>query len=68
MMVYNYGIKIVAIIIYIDDILVTSSNSNFVQDIIVKLNVEFTLKDLYELNYFLGIEVIKSKGYFHLNQ
>jgi histone deacetylase 1/2 len=45
------------VLIYVDDILVTGSAPQLIQDVISKLNVSFALKQLGEVDYFLGIEV-----------
>lgn len=44
------------ILVYVDDILITSSQSTQVKAIITKLNTLFALKDLGELDFFLGIQ------------
>nr|KYP66595.1 hypothetical protein KK1_012892 [Cajanus cajan] len=43
-------------LVYVDDILITGNNADFVQHVISALNKIFPLKDLGELHYFLGIE------------
>lgn len=45
------------VLIYVDDIIVTGSSSSLIQSLISKLNVKFALKQLGQLDYFLGIEV-----------
>lgn len=44
-------------LVYIDDIILTSSSDNFVSMVIVKLGEEFALKDLGPLSFFLGIHI-----------
>jgi histone deacetylase 1/2 len=46
-------------IIYVDDIVVASSSEKVVDAIFHDLGIDFALKDLGELHYFLGIEVNK---------
>jgi hypothetical protein len=48
------------ILVYVDDIIVASSSMKFTNVLINKLNQDFTLKDLGDLNYFLGIEVSRT--------
>ncbi|PNX93512.1 histone deacetylase, partial [Trifolium pratense] len=45
------------VLVYVDDILITGSDSQLVKDLIHKLNIKFALKQLGEVDYFLGIEV-----------
>ncbi|KAH9672921.1 retrovirus-related pol polyprotein from transposon RE1 [Citrus sinensis] len=60
---------IVAIIVYVDDILITGDNNTVIETFIHYLGDTFALKDLGEFNYFLGIEVTHdAKGSLHLSQ
>jgi len=56
------------VLIYIDDILITSSSSSAVCDLLSTLKQEFAVKDLGLLNYFLGIEVLPNSSGFLLSQ
>jgi hypothetical protein len=47
------------ILVYVDDIIVTSSKPHVVTTLLKKLGVDFALKDLGDLHYFLRIEVKK---------
>ena len=55
------------LIVYVDDILVTGCNSEEVQTIINQLNKSFTLKDLGEVDHFLGIQVRHTIEGLHLS-
>jgi hypothetical protein len=44
-------------LVYIDDIIVTSSEPHVVATLLKRLSDDFALKDLGDLHYFLGIEV-----------
>ena len=56
-------------LIYVDDIIVTSSSNEAVTALLKDLNSEFALKDLGDLHFFLGIEVKRnSEGGLHLSQ
>jgi histone deacetylase 1/2 len=49
----------VYVLIYVDDIIVTSSLDDAITALLHDLRVDFALKDLGPLHYFLGIEVKK---------
>jgi hypothetical protein len=51
----------ILVLIYVDDILITSSSSSAVRDLLSTLKQEFAVKDVGLLNYFLGIEVLNSQ-------
>jgi hypothetical protein len=50
------------ILIYVDDIIVTSSSNATISGLFKDLHANFAIKDSDELHYFLGIEV-KSASY-----
>ncbi|KAL5547007.1 hypothetical protein UlMin_006694 [Ulmus minor] len=56
------------ILIYVDDIIVTGSNKEEIEKLIIVLNNSFSLKDHRELSYFLGIEVRTAAKGLHLSQ
>ncbi|RVW88665.1 Retrovirus-related Pol polyprotein from transposon RE1 [Vitis vinifera] len=57
------------VLVYVNDIVVTGSSSQEIQELISKLSGLFSLKDLGELSYFLGIEVKKTTdGGLHLSK
>ena len=49
---------IVIIVIYIDDLIVGGDNLDEIEHVKGLLNLKFDMKDLGELRYFLGIEII----------
>lgn len=52
-------------LVYVDDIIVTDNNKKFTNEIIEKLGTAFSIKDMGNLNFFLGIEVLHTaKGLF----
>jgi hypothetical protein len=56
------GIRIFALI-YVDDIILTGSSNNVLSQLIATLSHDFPIKDLGNLNFFLGVEVIRqAKG------
>ncbi|XP_042962552.1 uncharacterized mitochondrial protein AtMg00810-like [Carya illinoinensis] len=50
-----------AVLVYVYDILLASSDSSIVQTIKESLSVYFKLKDLGPVKYFLGLEIARSK-------
>ncbi|RVW87716.1 Retrovirus-related Pol polyprotein from transposon TNT 1-94 [Vitis vinifera] len=56
------------ILVYVDDILITGNNDQFVQHVITQLNNQFALKDLGDIDYFLGIQVKHTSVGMHLSQ
>ncbi|KAK8957122.1 hypothetical protein KSP39_PZI000020 [Platanthera zijinensis] len=57
--------KIVVLIVYVDDIVITGNDTDEISKLKGLLSAEFEVKDLGRLRYFLGIEVTHSdKGIF----
>jgi len=65
---YKKGDITIFLLIYVDDIIVTSSSSDAVDALIQDLKKDFALKDLGDLHYFLGIEVNKVSDGILLSQ
>jgi hypothetical protein len=55
--IFSVGADIYYLLVYVDDILFTGSNSLMLQRLIQLLSSEFKLCDLGIVHYFLGIEV-----------
>ena len=66
--IYNKFQTIIFVLIYVADIIVTSSSSEAVTALLKDLRADFALKDLGDLHYFLGIEVKKTEHGIHLSQ
>ncbi|KAH9716509.1 retrovirus-related pol polyprotein from transposon RE1 [Citrus sinensis] len=60
--------KIVIMLIYVDDIIITGSDNQGIEEVIKDLDTSFALKDLRNLNFFLGIQVIRSQNSILLSQ
>nr|XP_020177599.1 uncharacterized mitochondrial protein AtMg00810-like [Aegilops tauschii subsp. strangulata] len=53
---------------YVNDIILTTSSPALLQQITARLGTKFALKDLGDLHYFLGIEVVRHATAFFLHQ
>ncbi|KAG8480521.1 hypothetical protein CXB51_024618 [Gossypium anomalum] len=62
------GNKIVLLLIYVDDLLITENDGGMVAELKGILHLNFNIKDLGHLKYFLGIEVVRSKEGIVLHQ
>ncbi|KAM2898087.1 hypothetical protein COP2_007657 [Malus domestica] len=61
--------KLVILLLYVDDIIITGSNPTVIQSVINTLHEVFDLKDMGKLAYFLGLQVsYKSNGDIFVNQ
>uniref|UniRef100_A0A803NB30 Reverse transcriptase Ty1/copia-type domain-containing protein n=1 Tax=Chenopodium quinoa TaxID=63459 RepID=A0A803NB30_CHEQI len=60
--------KITCLIIYVDDMIITGNDEEEIADLKGKLFQEFEMKDLGNLKYFLGIEVLRSKQGIFIHQ
>lgn len=56
------------LIVYVDDIIFTGSDSEFSDNIILRLGYVFAFKDLGPLNLFVGIQVERTKSGLSLYQ
>jgi hypothetical protein len=56
------------VLVYVDDIIVSSSSVDVTKALLKDLEKEFALKDLGDLHYFLGIEVKKASDGLLLTQ
>ncbi|KAK3039609.1 hypothetical protein RJ639_027200 [Escallonia herrerae] len=55
-------------LVYVDDIILTGNNSDFLNSFVKNLNLRFSLKDLGPLHQVLGVEVITTPGGLFLSQ
>nr|KYP75928.1 hypothetical protein KK1_020140 [Cajanus cajan] len=53
----NTSTSTILLLIYVDDIIITSSSQAEMNSLILTLHTKFSLKDLDPLHHFLGIEV-----------
>ncbi|GKB85228.1 ribonuclease H-like domain-containing protein [Tanacetum coccineum] len=64
----DYGIDIAYLLLYVDDIVLTTSSERLLQQLIYSLHQEFSMTDLGSLNYFLGISIMRDSSGMFLSQ
>src|SRR5436190_23641471 len=64
----SQGDNVIYLLLYVDDIIVTSNNSAFLNTFIGKLTTEFATKNMGSLNYFLGLEAHRTHSGLFLSQ
>lgn len=57
-----------AVLVYVDDILVTGTNASHITALKLFLDNNFNIKDFGLIKYYLGIEVLHTKAGLFLNQ
>ena len=57
----NYSFGIILLVVYVDDIVITGSDSKGILSLKSFLHSRFYTKDLGMLKYFLGVEVMRSR-------
>ncbi|RVW86352.1 Retrovirus-related Pol polyprotein from transposon RE1 [Vitis vinifera] len=65
---YHRDSNNVFLLVYVDEILVTSNVRSFIDELISNLQLDFAMKDLGQLSYFLGIEATCDSSGLHLRQ
>ncbi|KAJ9560396.1 hypothetical protein OSB04_005556 [Centaurea solstitialis] len=66
--IYHHGHDVAYLIIYVDDIILTTSSDQLRQQLMTILAGEFAMKDLGPLSYFLGISVTRTGDTLFLSQ
>lgn len=56
------------LLLYVDDILLTGSDTELLQSLLQSLNSRFSMKDLGKPHYFLGIEIESHSGGMFMHQ
>ena len=59
---------IIYLLLYVDDIILIRNNSKHVASLVAALSAVFELKDLGDLNYFLGVQISRTLVGLHLTQ
>ncbi|KAK9069506.1 hypothetical protein SSX86_011410 [Deinandra increscens subsp. villosa] len=66
--VYRHGIHTAYLLLYVDDIILTASDSGFLKTLIATISREFKMTDLGSLHHFLGITVTRDQSGLFLHQ
>ena len=66
--IYIHGSIICYLLVYVDDLVLTGNDVNFVNYIVNYLGSQFSLKDMGQLHFFLGVEVLPTKHGIFLSQ
>ncbi|XP_038887248.1 uncharacterized mitochondrial protein AtMg00810-like [Benincasa hispida] len=66
--IFHFGNSILLLLVYVDDVIVTSNNSHLITKLIKSLGRKFALKDLGALTYCLGIQLHHLEAGFVINQ
>ncbi|CAM8898551.1 unnamed protein product [Rhodiola kirilowii] len=56
------------LLVYVDDVVITGTSTNFIQQVKDFIHATFKIKDLGLVKYFLGIEVARSESGIYINQ
>lgn len=65
---HKHGNTFIAILIYVDNVIIVGNDANKIQEIKRCLHSKFSIKDLGVIKYFLGIEVAKTSNGLVLSQ
>ena len=68
MFVYKVADGMAILLLYVDDIILTTSSPYLLNRLLKQLKEEFSMNDLGQLNYFLGIQVVKNNDGHFLSQ
>lgn len=66
--IYHHGTTLFYLLVYVDDIIVTGSDSSSVAAVLSSLADRISIKDPTDLHYFLGVEATRTKQGLHLMQ
>ncbi|PWA85644.1 reverse transcriptase, RNA-dependent DNA polymerase, Gag-polypeptide of LTR copia-type [Artemisia annua] len=65
---HNKGTDFLALVIYVDDILLTGNNPTLIKHFKQQLDLTFSIKDLGSLNYYLGLEFLRNSDGLTMSQ
>ncbi|XP_048493452.1 uncharacterized mitochondrial protein AtMg00810-like [Beta vulgaris subsp. vulgaris] len=67
-MVRTHDGEFLVLLVYVDDILITGTPLSQIEEVKRSLDTAFTIKDLGNLTYFIGIEVLRTANGIFLSQ
>eukprot|EP00253_Pinus_taeda_P010425 PITA_10425 len=62
------GKSVIILVLYVDDLILTSSDLNLINHVKSSLKKKFEMTDLGHLHYFLGLQILQSKEGISLSQ
>jgi len=62
------GKSLIILVLYVDDLILTSSDPNLINHVKSSLKKKFEMTELEHLHYFLGLQVLQSKEGVSLSQ
>jgi hypothetical protein len=62
------GSHLIILVLYVDDLIITSSDPKILTHVKTDLKKKFEMTDLGYLHYFLGLQVLQTKEEFFLSQ
>jgi len=65
---FNAKEHVVLISLYVDDLIITGNLVKLIDGIKEQLSQVFEMKDLGELNYYLGLDVLRDDGKIFITQ
>lgn len=68
LIIMRHGLDYLFVLIYVDKIIATGSSSLLVSDFIATLTLDFSVKDLSPLHYFLRIKIYQHSSSLFLSQ
>lgn len=60
--------QFIAVLVYVDDILITGTSKNIINQVFTHMASAFKVKDLGSLRYFLGIEAARNQSGIYIHQ
>ena len=68
MFVYHHGSTTIILLLYADHVILTGSSSSVAHKFIYVISRQFTMKDLGDPHYFLGVQVVRTPTAIFLTQ